>query len=256
MNSKSILTGLAILVLFFSIVNNFNWSSPPVTDIAYSDFLTYLDRGQIGSVTLQGDWVKGTTTSGKAFSSRGTYDPDLLEKLRAQRVGIKVEPEEDSPWYLSLLLQWGPLILLVGVWIFMMRRMPGGGGGGKIMSIGKSKARRYEEDTNDIRFANVAGVEEAKEELVEIVEFLKDPHKFQVLGGKIPKGVLMVGPPGTGKTLLAKAVAGEAGVSFFSISGSDFVEMFVGVGASRVRDLFDDAYKTSPVLFLSTRLTP
>ena len=248
MNSKSILTGLAILVLFFSIVNNFNWSSPPVTDIAYSDFLTYLDRGQIGSVTLQGDWVKGTTTGGKAFSSRGTYDPDLLEKLRAQRVGIKVEPEEDSPWYLSLLLQWGPLILLVGVWIFMMRRMPGGVGGGKIMSIGKSKARRYEEDTNDIRFANVAGVEEAKEELVEIVEFLKDPHKFQVLGGKIPKGVLMVGPPGTGKTLLAKAVAGEAGVSFFSISGSDFVEMFVGVGASRVRDLFDDAYKNKPCI--------
>ncbi|MDT8446165.1 MAG: ATP-dependent zinc metalloprotease FtsH [bacterium] len=248
MNSRSILTGLAILVLFFSIINNFNWNSQPVTEIAYSDFLTYLDRGQVGSVNLHGDRIKGTTTGGKAFSTNGTYDPTLLDRLRAHQVSIKVESEDDTPWYLALLLQWGPLLLLVGVWIFMMRRMPGGGGGGKIMSIGKSKARKYEEDTNEIRFHSVAGVEEAKEELVEIVEYLRDPMKFQTLGGKIPKGVLMVGPPGTGKTMLAKAVAGEAGVSFFSISGSDFVEMFVGVGASRVRDLFEEAYKNKPCI--------
>ena len=248
MNSRSILTGLAILVLFFSIINNFNWNSQPVTDIAYSDFLTFLDRGQIGSVVLKGDRIKGATNNGKVFATTGTYDPTLLDKLRVQKVSIKVESEEDTPWYLALLLQWGPLLLLVGVWVFMMRKMPGGGGGGKLMSIGKSKARRYEEDTNDIRFASVAGVEEAKEELVEIVDYLKDPSKFQTLGGKIPKGVLMVGPPGTGKTLLAKAVAGEAGVPFFSISGSDFVEMFVGVGASRVRDLFEDAYKNKPCI--------
>lgn len=248
MNSRSILTGLAILVLFFSIINNFNWENQPVQEIAYSDFLALMDRGQVKSVVLKGNHIKGSSTNGRSFTTIGTYDPDLLANLQAIRADIKVEAEEDTPWYISLLLQWGPLLLLVGVWIFMMRKMPGGGGGGKMMSIGKSKARRYEEDTNDIRFHSVAGVEEAKEELVEVVDYLRDPSKFQKLGGKIPKGVLMVGPPGTGKTLLAKAVAGEAGVSFFSISGSDFVEMFVGVGASRVRDLFEDAYKNKPCI--------
>lgn len=247
MNSRSILTGLAILVLFFSIINNFNWESQQVRDIPYSNFLDILDRGQVRQVNLRGSQITGSTTNGKSFTTVGTYDPNLLDNLQATNVEITVQPEEETPWYISLLLQWGPLLLLVGVWIFMMRKMPGGGGG-KIMSIGKSKARRYEEDTNDIRFDSVAGVEEAKEELVEIVDYLRDPSKFQNLGGKIPKGVLMVGPPGTGKTLLAKAVAGEAGVSFFSISGSDFVEMFVGVGASRVRDLFEDAYKNKPCI--------
>jgi len=247
LNSRSILTGLAILVLFFSIINNFNWESQQVRDIPYSNFLDILDRGQVRQVNLRGSQITGSTTNGKSFTTVGTYDPNLLDNLQATNVEITVQPEEETPWYISLLLQWGPLLLLVGVWIFMMRKMPGGGGG-KIMSIGKSKARRYEEDTNDIRFDSVAGVEEAKEELVEIVDYLRDPSKFQNLGGKIPKGVLMVGPPGTGKTLLAKAVAGEAGVSFFSISGSDFVEMFVGVGASRVRDLFEDAYKNKPCI--------
>jgi cell division protease FtsH len=244
-NSRSLLTGLALLVLFFTLINNFEWNTTPESEIGYSDFLLYLDRGQINSVTISGDSIKGTTVSGKQFKTTGSYDSILIESLRKQSVNIKIEEDDNTPWYLVLLLQWGPLLLLIGVWIFMMRKMPGSG---KIMSIGKSKATRYEEKSMDITFKDVAGVEEAKEELEEIVDYLKDPGKFQKLGGKIPKGVLMVGPPGTGKTLLAKAVAGEAGVSFFNISGSDFVEMFVGVGASRVRDLFEEAHKNAPCI--------
>ncbi|MFH2132262.1 MAG: ATP-dependent zinc metalloprotease FtsH [bacterium] len=245
MNSRSLLTGLALLVLFFTLINNFEWNTTPETEIGYSDFLQYLDRGQISSVDIRGDIIKGKMVSGKQFKTLGSYDPALIESLRSQKVNIKIEEEESTPWYLVLLLQWGPLLLLIGVWIFMMRKMPGSG---KIMSIGKSKATRYEDTAMNITFKDVAGVEEAKEELEEIVDFLKDPGKFQKLGGKIPKGVLMIGPPGTGKTLLAKAVAGEAGVSFFNISGSDFVEMFVGVGASRVRDLFEEAHKNAPCI--------
>ena len=245
MNSRSLLTGLALLVLFFTLINNFEWNTTPESEIGYSDFLLYLDRGQINSVTISGDSIKGTTVSGKQFKTTGSYDSILIESLRKQSVNIKIEEDDNTPWYLVLLLQWGPLLLLIGVWIFMMRKMPGSG---KIMSIGKSKATRYEEKSMDITFKDVAGVEEAKEELEEIVDYLKDPGKFQKLGGKIPKGVLMVGPPGTGKTLLAKAVAGEAGVSFFNISGSAFVEMFVGVGASRVRDLFEEAHKNAPCI--------
>jgi len=244
-NSRSLLTGLALLVLFFTLINNFEWNTTPQSEIGYSDFLLSLDRGQINSVTISGDNIKGTTVSGAQFKTVGSYDSILIESLRKQNVNIKIDEEDSTPWYLVLLLQWGPLMLLIGVWIFMMRKMPGSG---KIMSIGKSKATRYEEKSMDITFKDVAGVEEAKEELEEIVDFLKDPGKFQKLGGKIPKGVLMVGPPGTGKTLLAKAVAGEAGVSFFNISGSDFVEMFVGVGASRVRDLFEEANKNAPCI--------
>lgn len=245
MNSRSLLTGLVLLVLFFTLVNNLKFNEPQTTEMAYSDFLQSVDRGQVASVTISGDQIKGTTASGKQFRTTGTYDPALIESLRAQRVRINIEDKEDTPWYWVLLLQWGPLLLLIGVWIFMMRKMPGSG---KIMSIGKSKARKYVEHGLKITFNDVAGVEEAKEELTEIVDFLKDPGKFQTLGGKIPKGVIMVGPPGTGKTLLAKAVAGEAGVPFFSISGSDFVEMFVGVGASRVRDLFEEAHKNAPCI--------
>ena len=245
MNSRSLLTGLALLVLFFTLINNFEWDTTPQTEIGYSDFLLNLDRGQINSVTISGDNIKGTTVSGKQFKTIGSYDSILIESLRKQNVNIKIEEEDSTPWYLVLLLQWGPLLLLIGVWIFFMRKMPGSG---KIMSIGKSKATRYEEKSMDITFKDVAGVEEAKEELEEIVDYLRDPGKFQKLGGKIPKGVLMIGPPGTGKTLLAKAVAGEAGVSFFNISGSDFVEMFVGVGASRVRDLFEEAHKNAPCI--------
>ncbi len=247
MNNRSLLTGLALLVLFFTILNNFSFERQAVTEISYSNFLQFVERGQVASVTLQGEHIKGATVDNKQFHALGGYDPTLLDRLRKQNVQIKVSPEAETPWYWVLLLQWGPFLLLVGVWIFMMRRMPGGGGG-RIMSIGKSKARRFEEGSNDINFASVAGVEEAKEELVEIVEYLKDPNKFQRLGGKIPKGVLMIGPPGTGKTLLAKAVAGEAQVPFFNISGSDFVEMFVGVGASRVRDLFKEAVENAPCI--------
>jgi len=245
MNSRSLLTGLALLVLFFTLINNFEWNSSSDIEISYSDFLQQLDRGQINTVVIKGDIIKGTSVSGKQFQTVGSYDPTLISTLREKRVHIQIKDAESTPWYLVLLLQWGPLLLLIGVWVFMMKKMPGSG---KIMSIGKSKARKFEEKSMDISFKDVAGVEEAKEELEEIVDFLKDPRKFQRLGGKIPKGVLMVGPPGTGKTLLAKAVAGEAGVSFFSISGSDFVEMFVGVGASRVRDLFGEANSNAPCI--------
>lgn len=234
-----------MLVLFFSLINNINWDSSKVSTLDYSDFLLLTDRKQVESVVIKGNIISGTTVSDKAFQTRGTYDPQLINMLRKQNVKIEIEPEDDTPWYLSLLLQWGPLLLLIGVWIFLMRKMPGSG---KIMSVGKSKAKKYVDKTVSITFADVAGVEEAKEELTEIVEYLRDPSKFQKLGGKIPQGVLMVGPPGTGKTLLAKAIAGEAGVSFFSISGSDFVEMFVGVGASRVRDLFDEGRKNAPCI--------
>lgn len=246
MNSRSLLTGLVLLVLFFTIVNRMDFSETGTYEIDYSEFLQRLDRGQLTSVVISGEVIKGETASGETFRTVWAYrDGSLVENLRAQRVRIKFEDESETPWYLVLLLQWGPLFLLIGVWIFMMRKMPGSG---KIMSIGKSKARKYVDHTLKITFQDVAGVEEAKEELTEIVDFLKDPGKFQTLGGKIPKGVLMVGPPGTGKTLLAKAVAGEAGVPFFSISGSDFVEMFVGVGASRVRDLFEEAHKNAPCI--------
>lgn len=245
MNSRSLLTGLVVLVLFFTLINNFKFQSSNALEISYSEFLQSLERGQIASVTISGEVIKGTTVSNNEFKTIGTYDPNLIDTLRNQRVRIRIEDEEDTPWYWVLLLQWGPLLLLIGVWIFMMRKMPGSG---KIMSIGKSKARKYVDHRLKVTFNDVAGVEEAKEELSEIVDFLKDPGKFQTLGGKIPKGVLMVGPPGTGKTMLAKAVAGEAGVPFFSISGSDFVEMFVGVGASRVRDLFEEGHKNSPCI--------
>ncbi len=246
MNSRSLLTALVLLVLFFTLVNNFNnWQSSSAINLPYSEFLSSLDRGQVRSVVISGDVIRGIKNSNEEFKTITTYDADLINNLRTHKVDIMIEDEDDTPWYWVLLLQWGPLLLLIGVWIFMMRRMPGSG---KIMSIGKSKARKYEDQGLNITFKDVAGVEEAKEELVEIVEFLKDPAKFQRLGGKIPKGVLMIGPPGTGKTLLAKAVAGEAGVPFFSISGSDFVEMFVGVGASRVRDLFEEGHKNAPCI--------
>ena len=245
MNSKSLLTGIFLLLLFFTLLNNFPWNGETTKEVDYSTFLSMLDRGQIESVVIQGSYINISSIDRRKFKTMGSYDPKLIDSLTEKNVEIKIEPEDNNPWYLALLLQWGPLLLLIGVWIFLMRKMPGSG---KIMSIGKSKAKRYKEEGISITFKDVAGVTEAKEELEEIVEFLKDPGKFQKLGGKIPKGVLMIGPPGTGKTLLAKAVAGEAGVSFFSISGSDFVEMFVGVGASRVRDLFDEAKKNPPCI--------
>jgi cell division protease FtsH len=197
-------------------------------------------------VTLQGREVTGAYTDKTSFKTFRPEDPDLVRMLREAKVSISVKPEKESPWYVTALISWAPMLLLVGVWIFFMRQMQGGGG--KAMSFGKSRARLLTQDERKVSFADVAGIDEAKEEVGEIVEFLKNPKKFTKLGGRIPKGVLLMGPPGTGKTLLARAIAGEAGVPFFSISGSDFVEMFVGVGASRVRDLFIQGKKNAPCL--------
>ncbi len=212
----------------------------------YSDFAAALDEGRVAEVVIQGKVIRGRFHNGERFSTYDPGDTDLVVRLKEQGVQIQAKPEEGDPWYVILLVQWFPMLLLIGVWIFFMRQMQVGGG--KAMSFGKSRARLLTEAQEKHTFADVAGVQEAKEELEEIIAFLKDPKKFTKLGGRIPKGVLLVGPPGTGKTLLARAIAGEAGVPFFSISGSDFVEMFVGVGASRVRDLFVQGKKNAPCL--------
>ena len=212
----------------------------------YSDFAAALDEGRVAEVVIQGKVIRGRFQNGERFSTYDPGDADLVTRLRDKNVQIQAKPEEGDPWYVILLVQWFPMLLLIGVWIFFMRQMQVGGG--KAMSFGKSRARLLSEAQEKHTFADVAGVQEAKEELEEIIAFLKDPKKFTKLGGRIPKGVLLVGPPGTGKTLLARAIAGEAGVPFFSISGSDFVEMFVGVGASRVRDLFVQGKKNAPCL--------
>jgi cell division protease FtsH len=212
----------------------------------YSDFLKNVEVGRVESVTIRGNLVTGKLKDGGEFRTYVVDSPDFVKTLRDKGVRISVKPLDQNPWYMSALISWFPMILFIGVWIFFMRQMQGGGA--KALSFGKARARMISEKHNKITFADVAGVDEAKEELREIIEFLKDPQKFQKLGGKIPKGVLLVGPPGTGKTLLAKAIAGEANVPFFSISGSDFVEMFVGVGASRVRDLFEQGKKHAPCI--------
>ncbi|MBI5524153.1 MAG: ATP-dependent metallopeptidase FtsH/Yme1/Tma family protein [Desulfarculus sp.] len=212
----------------------------------YSDFLSAVERGQVTSVVIQGNDIHGRTNDG-SFRTYAPEDPELVRQLRAKNVKIQAKAAEESPWYMTMLVSWFPMLLLIGVWIFFMRQMQMGGG--KAMSFGKSRARlQTEPGGRRITFEDVAGVEEAKDELAEIIEFLRDPKKFTRLGGRIPKGVLLVGGPGTGKTLLARAIAGEAGVPFFSISGSDFVEMFVGVGASRVRDLFTQGKKNAPCI--------
>ena len=212
----------------------------------YSEFSTALDRGEISEVTIQGKQISGRYKDGDSFRTYDPGDTDLVTRLREKDVKIEAQPEAGDPWYVVLLVQWFPMLLLIGVWIFFMRQMQVGGG--KAMSFGKSRARLLNEAQEKNTFKDVAGVQEAKEELEEIIAFLKDPKKFTKLGGRIPKGVLLVGPPGTGKTLLARAIAGEAGVPFFSIAGSDFVEMFVGVGASRVRDLFVQGKKSAPCI--------
>ncbi|WP_302616636.1 ATP-dependent zinc metalloprotease FtsH, partial [uncultured Desulfovibrio sp.] len=204
------------------------------------------DEGQVLSVTIQGHTLVGKTSDNRSIQTYAPQDAGLVGRLMEKKVEIKAEPPEESPWYMTLLVSWFPMLLLIGVWIFFMRQMQSGGG--KAMSFGRSRARMLNQESARVTFADVAGVDEAKEELSEVVEFLSNPKKFTRLGGRIPKGVLLVGPPGTGKTLLARAVAGEAGVPFFSISGSDFVEMFVGVGASRVRDLFVQGKKNAPCL--------
>ncbi|MCF8041029.1 MAG: ATP-dependent zinc metalloprotease FtsH [Desulfarculaceae bacterium] len=234
-----------MMVLLF---NFFNRPDPGSEKLPYSEFLTAVEKGQVTSVEIQGREVRGWSSEGKRFRTYSPDDPKLISDLRAKDVKITVKPEDDSPWYMSILVSWFPMLLLIGIWIFFMRQMQMGGGG-KAMSFGKSRARlQTEPEGRRITFDDVAGVEEAKEELTEIIEFLREPKKFTRLGGRIPKGVLLVGGPGTGKTLMARAIAGEAGVPFFSISGSDFVEMFVGVGASRVRDLFTQGKKNAPCI--------
>ncbi|MFH0810193.1 MAG: ATP-dependent zinc metalloprotease FtsH [Pseudomonadota bacterium] len=231
------------MVMLFSV---FSRQHQPQNLVSYSDFMSSVAEHKVAEVTIQGDRVSGKFRDGRVFSTFAPADADLVKTLRQNSVKIFAKPAEDSPWYMTVLISWFPMVLLIAVWIFFMRQMQAGGG--KAMSFGKSRARLSSGQSGKVTFADVAGIEEAKEELSEVIDFLKDPKKFTRLGGRIPKGLLLMGPPGTGKTLLARAIAGEAGVPFFSISGSDFVEMFVGVGASRVRDLFLQGKKHAPCI--------
>ncbi len=228
------------------VFNAFNTPHSVSKEITYSDFLNLIKTKQVESVIIQGDQIKLHTINGQYYSCYAPNDPDLIKTLKENNILITVKPEEKTSLWQSILISWFPMLLLIGVWIFFMRQMSGGSG--KAFSFGKSRAKLLNKDENKVTFKDVAGIDEAKEELQEIIEFLKDPKKFTKLGGKIPKGVLLIGPPGTGKTLLAKAIAGEADVPFFSISGSDFVEMFVGVGAARVRDLFIQGKRNAPCI--------
>lgn len=246
--TKNLLLWLVIAVVLMSVFNNFNQRQTSVQSIEYSQFVQNVNDGEVERVTIEGRNIKGIFKNGKDFRTYSPGDPGLVDDLLRNGVSITAKEEEGPSLLLSILINWFPLLLIFGLWIYFMRQMQGGGGGRGAMSFGKSKARMLTEEQNKITFDDVAGVEEAKEEVEELVEFLRDPSKFQKLGGRIPKGVLMTGNPGTGKTLLAKAIAGEAKVPFFTISGSDFVEMFVGVGASRVRDMFDQAKKHAPCI--------
>ncbi len=243
---KNLALWLIIGIVVFLVFDMFQFRQPSSQNLIYSDFISKLDSNQISEVTIKQNHINGVMKDGSHFQTYAANDPNLVEELQKRNVRIIAVPPGESPWYMSLLISWGPIIVLVLLWVFFMRQMQTGGN--KAMSFGKSRAKMMTEDKKKITFADVAGVDEAKEEVFEIVEFLKDPSKFQRLGGHIPKGVLVVGPPGTGKTLLAKAIAGEADVPFFHISGSDFVEMFVGVGASRVRDLFEQGKKNAPCI--------
>jgi cell division protease FtsH len=250
MNFKNLaMWGIIVLlsVGLFNMFQNPNQISTSNPNVAFSEFLTEVDNGRVIKVEIQGNNITGVLSDGSAFTTYSPNYPNLVEKLSNKGVNIVASPLDDKmPSLLGVLLSWFPMLLLIAVWIFFMRQMQGGKGGA--MGFGKSKAKLLTEAQGKVTFNDVAGVEEAKEEVEEIVEFLKDPKKFSRLGGKIPKGALLIGPPGTGKTLLAKAIAGEASVPFFSISGSDFVEMFVGVGASRVRDMFEQGKKNSPCI--------
>ena len=226
--------------------NLFNQQNQPETNISYTSFLAMVENEQIAEVVIQGQELIVTDSGRNRFKIFAPQDPDMIPFLRSKGVAINAKPPAESPWYMSVLISWFPMILLIGVWIFFMRQMQAGGG--KAMSFGKSRARLQSDQQEKVTFEDVAGIDEAKEELGEIVDFLREPKKFTRLGGRIPKGVLLMGQPGTGKTLLARAIAGEAGVPFYSISGSDFVEMFVGVGASRVRDLFVQGKKNAPCI--------
>jgi len=237
---------VVIALVMILLYNLFSVRPQQITELGYSDFLSRVEKGDVQDVLLKGKTITGEFTDGGHFKSYAADDPNLVSFLRGKAVKINAAPSQQSPWYVTILVSWFPMLLLIGVWIFFMRQMQAGGS--KALSFGKSKARLLTDSSVKVTFEDVAGVNEAKEELEEIIDFLKDPQRFQRLGGKIPKGVLLMGPPGTGKTLLAKAIAGEASVPFFSISGSDFVEMFVGVGASRVRDLFEQGKKSAPCI--------
>ena len=246
---KNVILWVVVAVVLMSMFNNFGGRKSQESNMPYSQFIQSVRDGQIKQVIIDGSQIRGTVGSGERFSTTAPQnDPHMIDDLVENHVDFKVDPPESQSFLTQVFISWFPMLLLVGVWVFFMRQMQGGGGGRGAMSFGKSKARLIEEDQIKVTFADVAGVEEAKEDVQEMVDFLKDPSKFQKLGGKIPRGALMVGPPGTGKTLLAKAIAGEARVPFFSISGSDFVEMFIGVGASRVRDMFEQAKKNAPCI--------
>ncbi|QJP16501.1 ATP-dependent metallopeptidase FtsH/Yme1/Tma family protein [Starkeya sp. ORNL1] len=235
-----------LLLALFSLFQN-PTQRQAANDVSFSQLLTEVDQGRVRDVLIQGPEISGTFTDGRTFQTYAPNDPSLVQRLYGKGVSITAKPLQDNvPWFVSLLISWLPFIALIGVWIFLSRQMQGAGG--KAMGFGKSRAKLLTEAHGRVTFEDVAGIDEAKSDLTEIVEFLRDPQKFQRLGGRIPRGVLLVGPPGTGKTLLARAIAGEANVPFFTISGSDFVEMFVGVGASRVRDMFEQAKKNAPCI--------
>jgi cell division protease FtsH len=249
MNSRTknilfwVVVGLFMILLFnlFSVPHH-----EPEEDVIFSEFMTKLDKGEVERVIIKASHISAILKDKTRIRTYSVEYPELVQVLRDRGVQIEAKPPDESPWYITFLVTWGPFVLFLGLWFFLMRQMQMGGN--KAMSFGKSRARLLTEERKKVLFSDVAGVDEAKDEVLEIIEFLKDPRKFQKLGGRIPKGVLIVGPPGTGKTLLAKAIAGEASVPFFSISGSDFVEMFVGVGASRVRDLFEQGKKHAPCI--------
>ena len=243
---KNIALVLTVLLVSLLVWQLFNQPKAATKELIYSEMIAHLDKGEISEVTIQGDNISGKLVSGNDFKTYTPKDDKLVTQFREKNVKITAKPQDDSPWYMTLLVSWFPMLLLIGVWIFFMRQMQSGGG--KAMAFGKSRARLITDKSKKITFADVAGIDEAKAELEEVIDFLKDPKKYTRLGGRIPKGLLLIGPPGTGKTLLARAIAGEADVPFLSISGSDFVEMFVGVGASRVRDLFSQAKKNAPCI--------
>jgi len=244
---KNMAVWLVIGLVLMAVFNQFNTRQVAQPTMEYSQFMDEVKNGAISKVVIEGRMLKATTSDGRKVTSYAPPDLWMVSDLLKNGVKIEAKPEEEQSFLMSIFVSWFPMLLLIGVWVFFMRQMQGGGRGGAF-SFGKSKARLLDESTNSITFADVAGCDEAKEEVSELVDFLRDPTKFQKLGGRIPKGVLLVGNPGTGKTLLAKAIAGEAKVPFFSISGSDFVEMFVGVGAARVRDMFENAKKHSPCI--------
>jgi cell division protease FtsH len=243
---KNLALWLVITMMMIMLYNLFNQKHMSETNINYSEFLAMVDNERVAEVVMKGQELFVTDINRNRYKVFAPQDGDLIRILRQKGVSINAKPPTESPWYMSVLVSWFPMIVLIGVWIFFMRQMQSGGG--KALSFGKSRARLLSDQSAKVTFEDVAGIDEAKEELGEIIEFLKEPKKFTRLGGRIPKGVLLMGPPGTGKTLLARAIAGEADVPFFSISGSDFVEMFVGVGASRVRDLFVQGKKNAPCI--------